>query len=458
MPRQNDRSSLWRDGCIDRVWLPATRKADTATLVDAHLIATRGGVLLSFLHPLKPRHVDLKSGYPFWAVNSGLMHAFPPLESDLRCDVVVVGGGISGALIADELVRHGHDVAVIEQRDIGWGSTAASTAMLQYEIDTSMTDLVKRYGEAAAALSYRACGDAIAALAKIANDVGGVGFARNASLYFASRRRDLDGMQAELVLRRRHGFEIEWLQSAELDERYGLQAPGAMLSALGARVDPYRLTYRLLARLQKAGAQVFDRTRIERIESSQRSVILRTADGFTVRAKHVVMAAGYANQVWLKHKVARNHSTYAFVTDPVGVDSHPALAKTLIWESARPYLYMRRTADQRWMVGGEDDSIDLPARRDARVDSKARRLVSKVRKAFPELSLDPAFAWAGTFAETKDGLPYFGPHPQYGPRVLFAMAYGGNGITYAMIGAGLLRARIERRSHRLATLFSFDRL
>jgi hypothetical protein len=37
------------------------------------------------------------------------------------------------------------------------------------------------------------------------------------------------------------------------------------------------------------------------------------------------------------------------------------------------------------------------------------------------------------------------------------MAYGGNGITYSMIGAGLLRAAIERRRHRLATLFGFTR-
>lgn len=62
-------------------------------------------------------------------------------------------------------------------------------------------------------------------------------------------------------------------------------------------------------------------------------------------------------------------------------------------------------------------------------------------------------AWAGTFAESSDGLAPFGARPQCGPRVLFAMAYGGNGITYSMLGAGLLRAQIERRSHPLTKLF-----
>src|SRR5690606_7690786 len=103
-----------------------------------------------------------------------------------------------------------------------------------------------------------------------------------------------------------------------------------------------------------------------------------------------------------------------------------------------------------------DDAVDVPARRDARVQKKARKLQKQVRALFPHLPVEPAFSWAGTFAETKDGLPFFGRHPEWGPRVLFAMAYGGNGITYSMAGAGLLRALVERRRHPLAALFSFD--
>ena len=110
------------------------------------------------------------------------------------------------------------------------------------------------------------------------------------------------------------------------------------------------------------------------------------------------------------------------------------------------------------MIGGEDDSVDVPARRDARVEKKARILHRKVTKLFPHLPLQLAFAWAGTFAETRDGLPFFGPHAQHGPRIHFAMAYGGNGFTYSMLGADLLRALIEKRRHPLAALFDFKRL
>lgn len=84
----------------------------------------------------------------------------------------MIGGGITGALIADELSKHGHQVVVLERRDVGWGSSAASTALLQYEIDTHMTDLAKRYGEDDAVLAYRACAEVIGELESLAAGMG----------------------------------------------------------------------------------------------------------------------------------------------------------------------------------------------------------------------------------------------------------------------------------------------
>lgn len=402
--------------------------------------------------------MDLKSGYPYWAVKNGLMHAFPSLQADLRCDVAIIGGGITGALIADELAAHGHDVAVIEQRDVGWGSSSASTALLQYEIDTHMVDLAKRYGEEDAALAYVKCAEAIDLLQDKARDIRDVDFAQMDSLYYASKRRHAGNLREEYAMRARHGFQVELLDKEVVLEHYGIDSPVAILSHQAARIDPYRMAYRLLARLQKRGSAIFDRTRIERIQATARGITLQTSEGHAVRAGHLVMAAGYASQQWLKKKVARNRSSYAFITDPIETEMLGELKQTMVWESARPYLYMRSTGDWRLLVGGEDDSVDIPARRDARVDSKAAKLEKKVAKLFPDVPFEPAFAWAGTFAETEDGLPFFGPHLQHGPRVHFAMAYGGNGITYSMLGAGLLRALIEKRRHPLADLFSFRRL
>lgn len=402
--------------------------------------------------------MKLKSGYPYWAVKNGLMHAFPRLERDASCEVAVVGGGISGALIANELATHGHEVCVVEGRDIGWGSTAASTALLQYEIDTHMTDLARRLGEADAALAYHACADAIGMLRQVATEVGEVGFADMRSLYWASRRRDLKPLQEEMAFRAKHGLAVSWIGAAALGETWGLHAPGAILSSPAARIDPYRMTYRTLMRLERMGVPVYDRTHIAHLEPRPRGIRLYTDDGACLHAGNVVLATGYEAQPWLAQRVARNRSTYAFITDPMPASALRGVDDTLLWETARPYLYLRSTEDHRMLVGGADDAVDLARRRDLRVRSRTRQLVRQAARVLPDLELTPTFAWGGTFAETEDGLPFFGPHAQYGHHVHFAMAYGGNGITYSMLGARLIRALLERRRHRLLPLFSFARL
>jgi glycine/D-amino acid oxidase-like deaminating enzyme len=203
---------------------------------------------------------------------------------------------------------------------------------------------------------------------------------------------------------------------------------------------------------------VFDRTRIAAIEPRSRDVLLRTGDGACIVARHVVLAAGYATQQWLPRKVAKNRSSYAVISDPLDAGVLAAFERTMAWETARPYLYFRITRDRRLLVGGEDDAVDIPARRDRRVPGKAEKLLQRMHRLVPDAAIVPAFSWAGTFAETADGLPFFGPHASLGPRVHFAMAYGGNGITYSRLGAGLLHARVERRGHPLARLFSFARV
>ena len=69
-----------------------------------------------------------------------------------------------------------------------------------------------------------------------------------------------------------------------------------------------------------------------------------------------------------------------------------------------------------------------------------------------------AYAWAGSFAETRDGLPFIGRVPGMDPRLQFALCYGGNGITYSVHAGDIIRAGIEGRAHALDAIFGFGRL
>ena len=401
--------------------------------------------------------MDLKSGYPFWAIRNGLMTAYPKLQKDTSCDVLIVGAGITGALIGHAMGKAGLSVCVVDQRDVAWGSTSASTALLQYEIDTEMQDLTQRYGLADAVLAYRACAAAIGKLHRLAGSLGGIDFQPMKSLYFASHWYHRQQLLDEGELRRSQSFKVKTLDREALKQAYGISAATALLSEVGAEMDPYQMVHQLLRKLRRAGGQVHDHTAIESFKAKRGGVQAITDQGCRIDAKHLVFATGYQNEQYLDQKVASNRSSYAYITDTL-TGSLGGLDDTMVWESARPYIYMRRTGDNRVLVGGEDDGIDIPLKRDALVNRKAATLHKKAQKLFPQLDLTPAFAWAGTFAETEDGLPFFGCHEQHGPRVLFAMAYGGNGITYSQIGSEILLAAVQGKTHPCAKLFSFARL
>ena len=401
--------------------------------------------------------MDLKSGYPYWTVRDGLVAGFPPLSHDLSCDVAVIGAGITGALIARSLQDAGFDVVVLDQRDAGWGSTAASTALLQYEIDPGLVGTANRYGEAKAAAVMKACESAVAEIGEIARGVPGAQYRRVESLYYASWPWHAGAMRTEGERRLAQGFALDILERDVLRARFGIDAPLALLTHVAAEIDPYRTALGLLRALVRKGGSVFDRTEVTAIEATSRRVVLRTDREASVACEHVVVAGGYESAKFLRQRVARNHSTYVLVTEPIA--NLPAWArKTLVWESRRPYVYLRSAGDSRLIIGGEDDLVDIPAKRDRAVPRKAARLLAKLAKILRRDDIEQGFSWAGTFAETADGLPFFGPHREHGPRVHFAMAYGGNGIAYSVVGAELIRRRIRRESHPLAKLFSFERL
>lgn len=85
--------------------------------------------------------MDLYSGLPYWIAKNRLYNYFNPLKSDYSTDVAIIGAGITGALVAHELCTAGIKCAVIDKRSITTGSSTASTALLQYEIDTPLCDV-----------------------------------------------------------------------------------------------------------------------------------------------------------------------------------------------------------------------------------------------------------------------------------------------------------------------------
>lgn len=368
---------------------------------------------------------------------------------------------MTGALVAHAFASAGVPTVLLEAAVVGRGSTAASSALLLKEPDLELTQLTTRSGFANSRrtweLSHQSVADLVALLTRlrVRCDLQ----ARNV-VYYATTAPAADRLRRECECRVRAGFDATWLGPGQLRRLTGIAGYGAILSEGGAQFDPYRACLGILRAAVAAGAVVFERSEVRRIERVQDGVRIRTRHG-TLQAERVVVATGYATPRFrpLAGRL-RMYRTYVVATEPIGRSARDeiGLSDVMLWDTARPYHYARWTADHRLLLGGEDRLVQPGPRRRHQFRAATRDLRDYFETRLPALAtVRTAAAWEGLFATTADGLPYIGPHRRY-PGHWFALGYGGNGMTFGSLAARLLLERWQGVTSRDHALFDFARM
>lgn len=401
--------------------------------------------------------MKLKSVEPFWLLKNGIINSYPSLKNDLSIDILIIGCGITGSLIAHQCIKDGYKVAIVDKREIANGSTSATTSMLQYEIDTPLFELIDMIGVEGAVKSYKACFDSINSLEKIVKEIkSDCGFKKKQSLYFASRKKDESFLTKEFVARAEAGLPVKWLNTNEIEAKYNLfKTYGGILSDQGASIDAFKLTHDLCNYNHKKGLLIFDKTQIEKINHNTHNIKAITDTGKMIVAKKVIYCNGFESTEIIKEKFVNLLSTYAIVGE-CNEDNQDELNDTLFWDTANPYLYMRTTDDNRLLIGGEDEDFVNPLKRDRLIPKKSLRLEKKIEKFLPHYNFTTDFSWSGTFGETKDGLPYIGEHKDF-KNSYFVLGFGGNGITFSVIGMEMVSDYLKGKINFLSKWFKFGR-
>ncbi|AXG75048.1 FAD-binding oxidoreductase [Flavobacterium arcticum] len=400
--------------------------------------------------------MNLKSGYPFSIIKNGIPYNFPKLDHDIETDVVILGSGITGALVRYHLVKAGINCVTIDARTIGFGSTSASTSLLQYEIDLPLYKLTEMIGKKKAERSYQLCDKAINDLAAIAKELNIEDFEAKNSLYYAAYKKDVVWLKKEFKARKEAGFKVDYLNVAEVKKQYGIDCYGAILSHHGALTNAYMFTHNLLQyKAAEASYAIYDRSPVKDIKHKKDGVVLTTESDYTIKANKLIYATGYEVVNYIDEPIVDLLSTYAVVSEQYN-ERNFWKDEVLIWNTADPYLYIRTTADNRVLIGGRDEEFSDPAKRNKLLKKKTKQLTADANKLFPDLNFIPEFSWAGTFGSTKDGLPYIGSYSKK-PNSYFALGFGGNGITFSLIAAQIIRDLIQDKENKDATLFAFER-
>ena len=400
--------------------------------------------------------MKLSSGYPLSLIKNGLLFSYPKLERDIKTDVLVLGGGISGALTAHYLIREGIDCTLIDARSIGLGSTCASTSLLQYEIDTPLHELIKIVGERNAVRSYKLGVSAITKLSELATKAGIKDFEMKKSLYYAAHKKDIPFLKIEFETRKKKGFKVKWLDEDQVFKQFGFSCPGGILSDIAAATDSYLLTHHLLQYNISKGLKVYDRTPVVSVKHNRFDIQLKTQEKFIITAKKLVYATGYEVVNFISKPIVKLTSTYAIASEAFNSPIKPGKSDVLMWNTAKPYLYLRSTNDNRIIVGGRDEEFFSHIKRDKLIPQKSKQLQKDFKKIFPSIPFKTEFSWAGIFGSTKDGLPYIGTYRKL-QNSFFALGFGGNGITFSQVAGEIIASLLKGKKNRDANIFSFER-
>jgi glycine/D-amino acid oxidase-like deaminating enzyme len=405
--------------------------------------------------------VELYTGRLLWPDTPTAARPLPrvcrPLSKRESCDVLVVGTGTTGALTAWMLAEAGLDVVAVDRRPLSTGSTLASTAILQLDLDRRLVDLVGRYGRTFAADVYR---QTRASLDSLAHTIETLGIqcdsARRPGLLLAVNDADEQILQDEVRARRAADIDCEFLDAATLRSRFGIARPGAILTPAALEFDPLKFCRGLWAHAMLAGARVYPETGIVNQRWGGVQPMVHTSTGHPIDTTHVVFATGYeAPEMFpeLRSKISLK-STFVVTSPP---NQQPWPERAVISETAHSYCYARTTPDGRLLIGGGDvDGVD-PDRQKQLLPEKSAELIGKFAAMFPQLPpITADHAWAGVFAETADGLPFIGC-ARGAERCHFALGYGGNGMVLSVVAAEILRDTILARPNPAAALFGFDR-
>ncbi|MEC1521907.1 FAD-dependent oxidoreductase [Neobacillus niacini] len=387
--------------------------------------------------------MNLQSGTYYWPTTFPDPPSYPSLDEDFSCDVLIIGGGSSGAQCAYYLANSNLDVVLIEKSTIGSGSTSTNTALIQYSGEKMFTNLINTFGADYIKRHLQLLKEAINEIEAASKNVNiDCEFNRRDTLYSASCPEDVEGLKKEYEFLKQQHCELAFLTKEEIEGKYPFSRDAAIYSYNDAEINPFRFTHALLDYAAQKGITIFENTEMNghHYDEELGRMIVSTKTGCSIQARYIIFAAGYEGIDIKKEKMASFVSTYTATTNPVE-DFSVWYNRTLIWETARPYLFMRTTRDNRIIIGGLDDNTTYPEDRDSKLIHKKNKLIEEFNKMFPTIKVQPDYYVSAFYGGTSDGIPIIGKYKEY-PNSYFLFAFGDNGTVYSQMLAKIIVTEI----------------
>jgi glycine/D-amino acid oxidase-like deaminating enzyme len=362
-------------------------------------------------------------------------------RGEIRTDVVIVGGGLTGCACAAAFAAAGVEVVLIEADRIGAGATASSAGLLRQDLDASFQEGAALHGVRTARHVWqgfrRAALDFGAAIRRLEIRAD---LAQQDMLFVT--RGDAEAarrLRRDYQARRDAGVEASWLNARAIAAETGVMAAGG-IRVKGEVLDPFRACLGLAAAATAKKARLHERTTVRRVLAGRKSVEVRT-DGGVITAHAVVMATGgLLDDVRALRRHFAPMQAYAVVTAPLPAAVRREVGKraAAMRDTASPPHVLRWLKDDRVLFSGADQRPVPAKQRDKLLVPNANELMYELTTIYPAISgVRPEFGWDFVHYGSPDGLPVIGPHRNF-PRHLFALGHGRHGAGVAWLAARVL--------------------
>lgn len=410
--------------------------------------------------------MELVSGDMLWTNITPIPRQYPSLTDHHNTEVLVLGGGVTGALAAYFACKAGFKTTLIEKNMIALGSTKATTSILQYEIDTDFIGLKDLIGEEKAWSCFKYCHDTVYILKDIIKEIkSDCDFTLKDCLYYTNNSSMVKNIQKEFELRKKYGLKVDYIDKEKGKDMFSFPLEAGIYSRSGAgTMNPFKFTHDLVYYCSEhLGLQVFENTESKEINPTKKDIYITTTNDFKIKAHRAIIAEGYESTGLIRRSLGQFGRTFTIVTRPLKEIPHWHNT-CIVRDNEDPYTYFRTTADNRIMFGGGDLPLggwDSKMAHLQNTDAKAIEvydmLERRMRDYFPDIKdLEVEFKFSGIFSDTKDGLPLVGEDPSI-PHAYFTLGYGSNGILFGLMGGQLIAEKLKGKNSPFLDLYRLGR-
>jgi glycine/D-amino acid oxidase-like deaminating enzyme len=352
---------------------------------------------------------------------------YPPLGGMKTADVVIVGGGLCGVLSAYLIAKAGKKVILLEKGTLGSGMTMCTTAFITQSLDTDPSDLIKIFTKKGAQEILSSHQEALELIEKIIKEEKiECEYSRCSNYIYANSHKDLKTLAEEGEALIDLGIEVKMVENGS---DLGIPNAGYIEIKNQAKFHPLKFLLAVAKRAEKYGAQIYENSEALKREKTEAGMQRITTKEGVVEAEWAIIATykPFNNPLSLFFKKG-SYVSYVMELELKGLE----LKDGTYEDTHNPYHYFRVDGN-RVIIGGEDHRQDIPVR--ASKNFKALREYSD--SIIPRGNRTIRRRWSGIILEPVDGIASIGPINT--EKVLYALGFSGNGMTYSGIAAMIFR-------------------